>query len=64
MMEISDKKLYSLLMAETPCYVIDSEKIEDNCKKLADIAGKTGAKILLAEKAFSSFLFRPGVLYF
>lgn len=59
MMEISDKKLYSLLMAETPCYVIDSEKIEDNCKKLADIAGKTGAKILLAEKAFSFYPLYP-----
>lgn len=43
----------------TPSYVIDEQLIEKNCQKLADIKEKAGCKILLAQKAFSSFAFYP-----
>ena len=44
---------------KTPCYVIDEAKIEENCKILKSIMDETGAKILLAQKAFSAFYFYP-----
>ena len=44
---------------KTPCYVIDEAKIEENCKILKGIMDETGAKILLAQKAFSGFYFYP-----
>lgn len=39
----------------TPCYVIDKDKLTDNLKILKYVQDKTGAKILLAQKAFSAF---------
>ena len=39
----------------TPCYVIDKEKIIENCEILSGVSRRTGAKILLAQKAFSNF---------
>lgn len=44
---------------KTPCYVIDEAKIEENCNILKSIMDETGAKILLAQKAFSGFYFYP-----
>ena len=44
---------------KTPCYVIDEAKIEENCKILKAVMDETGAKILLAQKAFSGFYFYP-----
>lgn len=44
---------------KTPCYVIDESKIEENCKILKAVMDETGAKILLAQKAFSGFYFYP-----
>ena len=44
---------------KTPCYVIDEAKIEENCKILKSVMDETGAKILLAQKAFSGFYFYP-----
>lgn len=44
---------------KTPCYVLDEEKLEENCKILKSVIDKTGAKILLAQKAFSGFYFYP-----
>lgn len=38
---------------ETPCYLINSEVIEKNCKILDEVQKRTGAKILLALKAFA-----------
>lgn len=43
----------------TPCYVIDEELLEQNLKILRGVAKRTGAKILLAQKAFSMFAVYP-----
>ena len=43
----------------TPCYVIDENIIEENCKVLADVMKKTGCHVLLAQKAFSNYAFYP-----
>jgi carboxynorspermidine decarboxylase len=43
----------------TPCYVIDEEQLEKNLKILQSVAQKSGAKILLAQKAFSMFSVYP-----
>lgn len=51
------KKVFEGL--KTPCYVIDEAKIEENCKILKSVMDETGAKILLAQKAFSGFYFYP-----
>lgn len=51
------KKAFAEL--KTPCYVIDEAKIEENCKILKTVMDETGAKILLAQKAFSGFYFYP-----
>ena len=45
----------------TPCYVIDERALIKNCEILASLSKSTGAKILLAEKAFSSFDFYPAI---
>jgi carboxynorspermidine decarboxylase len=43
----------------TPCYVADERKLEENLKILRGVAERTGAKILLAQKAFSMFALYP-----
>jgi len=43
----------------TPAYVIDEQKLLDNLMILSDIAKETGAKILLAQKAFSAYSTYP-----
>lgn len=43
----------------TPCYVIDENIIEENCKVLADAMKKTGCHVLLAQKAFSNYALYP-----
>ncbi len=43
----------------TPAYVIDEQKLLDNLKILSEIASETGAKILLAQKAFSAYSTYP-----
>ena len=43
----------------TPCYVVDETLLAKNLKKLADVQQKSGAKILLAQKAFSMFRIYP-----
>lgn len=43
----------------TPSYVIDEGSIIKNCKILKNVSERTGAKILLAQKAFSNFAFYP-----
>lgn len=40
-------------LVPTPCYLIDENKIEENCKLLDIVQKKTGAKILLALKAYA-----------
>lgn len=43
----------------TPCYVMDENIIEENCKVLADVMKKTGCHVLLAQKAFSNYALYP-----
>lgn len=43
----------------TPCYIIDEGQLEENASILSGVMARTGAKILLAQKAFSNFSFYP-----
>lgn len=43
----------------TPCYVIDETKLTENLDILKGIQDRTGAKILLAQKAFSCYHVYP-----
>ena len=43
----------------TPCYVLDEGQLERNGEILAGVAQRTGAKILLAQKAFSNYDLYP-----
>lgn len=40
---------------KTPCYIIDEDKLEQNCQVLKRVMDATGCKILLAQKAFSCY---------
>ena len=44
---------------KTPAYVIDEGALIKNGEILKDVAGKSGAKILLAQKAFSNYKLYP-----
>lgn len=39
----------------TPCYIIDEKKLKNNLEILAEVQARSGAKILLAQKAFSAY---------
>lgn len=39
----------------TPCYIIDEDKLEENCKLLKYVMDKADCKILLAQKAYSCY---------
>lgn len=43
----------------TPCYIVDETLIENNLKVLRGISDRTGAEILLAQKAFSMYALYP-----
>ena len=43
----------------TPCYVVDETLIEENLKVLRGVMERTGARILLAQKAFSMYSLYP-----
>ena len=43
----------------TPCYVIDEAKLTENLEILSGVQQRTGAKILLAQKAFSCWHLYP-----
>ena len=43
----------------TPCYVVDEALIENNLRILEGVVKRTGAKILLAQKAFSMYALYP-----
>ena len=43
----------------TPCYLLDENRLVQNLAVLRDVARRTGAKILLAQKAFSMFSVYP-----
>lgn len=44
---------------KTPCYVIDEGNLKENLQILSDVQKVAGCKILLAQKAFSSFCTYP-----
>ncbi len=44
---------------KTPCFVVDLSLLKRNLEILADVQSRTGAKILLAQKAFSMFSVYP-----
>lgn len=44
---------------DTPCYVIDEQKLTDNLEILRDVKDRAGCKILLAQKAYSAFATYP-----
>ncbi|MBE5039522.1 carboxynorspermidine decarboxylase [Ructibacterium gallinarum] len=50
------EKLFSV---ETPCYVIDEQRLIENLSILSETAKQAGCKILLAQKAFSMFSLYP-----
>lgn len=52
-------KITELKSLPTPCYVIDEEKLIQNLKILHEVEQRTGAKILLAQKAFSCYHVYP-----
>ena len=43
----------------TPCFIVDEKRLVKNLAVLRDVAERTGAKILLAQKAFSMFAVYP-----
>ena len=43
----------------TPCYIVDENRLVQNLAVLQGVARRTGAKILLAQKAFSMFSVYP-----
>ena len=55
-----EKKIFDTLNSvQTPAYVIDEKKIRENLTILKSVEKKSGAEILLAQKAFSAFSLYP-----
>ena len=55
-----EKSVYEKLSGvKTPVYVIDEKRIRENLEILKSVEEKSGAKILLAQKAFSAFSVYP-----
>jgi carboxynorspermidine decarboxylase len=48
-----------LTRVQTPCYVVDEEKIRSNLLILREIGDRSGARVLLALKAFSMWALAP-----
>ncbi len=53
---------FDLSRVPSPCYVVDETAIEANLKTLAHVQEQSGAKVLLALKAFSMFALAPLVM--
>lgn len=53
------KELLDTSKLTTPCYVIDEAKLTENLEILKGVQDRTGAKILLAQKAFSCYHVYP-----
>ncbi len=54
-----DDNRFSRLDLKTPCYLVEREKIEENCRILAEVSNRTGCKVLLALKGFAMFSLFP-----
>lgn len=50
---------FNINSVETPCYVIDKKLLRNNLEILKSVGERTGAKILLAQKAFSMYSVYP-----
>ncbi|CUH83376.1 carboxynorspermidine decarboxylase [Thalassovita mediterranea] len=50
---------FDLNRVPTPCFVVDEAAIERNLRVLQDVSHRSGARILLALKAFSMFSLAP-----
>ena len=48
---------------QTPCYVIDMDRLKENLEILQGVSDRTGCRILLAQKAFSAYRTYPPVSY-
>ena len=44
---------------QTPCYVIDMDRLKENLEILQGVSDRTGCRILLAQKAFSAYRTYP-----
>lgn len=55
-------KRFDTSRVQSPCYVVDEVAVEENLKILARVQNESGAKILLALKAFSMFSLAPLVM--
>ena len=44
---------------QTPCYVIDMDRLKENLEILKGVSDRTGCRILLAQKAFSAYKTYP-----
>ena len=44
---------------KTPCYIVDEKKLKENLGILKDVKNRSGARILLAQKAFSMYSLYP-----
>ena len=53
------EELNGMEQLPTPCYVVDEAKIEQNLEILRGVMDRTGARILLAQKAFSMYALYP-----
>lgn len=53
---------FDLHSVPSPCYVIDEVQLEKNLQILADVQERSGAKVLLALKAFSMFNTAPLIM--
>lgn len=53
------RSLLELGFLETPAFVIDEKRLRENAELLRDVGRRTGAKILLAQKAFSNYDLYP-----
>jgi carboxynorspermidine decarboxylase len=54
-----DDQRFSRLNLKTPCYLVERERIEANCRLLAGVRERTGCRILLALKGFAMFSLFP-----
>lgn len=52
-------KMKNIFDLPTPCYVVDEALLEKNLKVLQGVGERTGARILLAQKAFSMYALYP-----
>ena len=56
---IRNDEMFDISSLPTPCYVIDEAKLRHNLEILKGVQDRTGAKILLAQKAFSCYHVYP-----